>query len=54
MENERRRHNFVPFVMQLLRELASADKLGPLLEAGKKKAETARANARAVKAEHGR
>jgi len=34
-ENIRRRHNYVPFVVQLLRILASKGELMPLLEAAK-------------------
>lgn len=42
-ENERRRHNFVPFIMTLLDELAARDKLMPLYEAGKKRVADQRA-----------
>jgi len=48
IENERRRHNFVPFLMELLQQLASHDALMPMYEAGKKKAEEARGRARAA------
>lgn len=47
VENARRRHNFVPFILQLLRELADRDALKPLLEAGQKTAGEALARERA-------
>jgi hypothetical protein len=41
-ENERRRHNFVPLIMEMLSQLAARGKLMPLLEDGVKKAGVAR------------
>jgi hypothetical protein len=48
IENERRRHNFVPFLMELLQQLAAYGELKPMYEAGKRKAEEARGRARAA------
>lgn len=42
-ENARRRHNFIPFIMQLLQGLAKRDKLEPLIASA-----TERAKARAA------
>jgi hypothetical protein len=41
-ENERRRHNFVPLIMEIMSQLANRNKLLPLLDDGVKKAGVAR------------
>ncbi len=52
-ENVRRKHNFVPFTFQLLKQLAKADKLDAVVEAAQKQAEArmdAQLKAQAAKA----
>ncbi len=41
-ENIRRRHNYIPFIMVILKALAGRGKLQPMVEAAKRKAETQR------------
>ncbi len=48
IENERRRHNFVPFIMELLKQLARAGALVPQLEGAKARLLAARERARAA------
>mmetsp|Transcript_22654 Transcript_22654/g.55916 ORF Transcript_22654/g.55916 Transcript_22654/m.55916 type:complete len:360 (+) Transcript_22654:159-1238(+) len=47
-ENARRRHNFIPFIVQLLKALAGAGKLSGLIKSGEAKAKV-RAEAKAAK-----
>lgn len=35
VENERRRHNYVPLIFELLQQLAKKDMLGPMFEEAK-------------------
>jgi len=42
-ENARRRHNFIPFIMNLLQGLADKQKLAPLIESAERKAEARKA-----------
>jgi len=46
-ENARRRHNFIPFIMQLLQGLAQRDKLAPLVASATERAKTRAAAAKA-------
>jgi ubiquitin carboxyl-terminal hydrolase L5 len=46
-ENERRRHNFVPFIVAALRAAAAHGKLGGMLDTGKQRAAAQRERARA-------
>lgn len=51
LENIRRRHNYVPFIIQLFKELATKKELLPLMDAAKERAEVVRkANAERRKA----
>ena len=47
-ENERRRHNFVPFILELLKQLARKDALVPQLQGAKARVLAARERARAA------
>jgi hypothetical protein len=49
-ENERRKHNFVPLIMETMKQLAARGKLQGMYEGGKKKAEEARERARRERA----
>ena len=46
-ENARRRHNFIPFIMQLLQGLARRDKLEPLVASATERAKTRAESAKA-------
>lgn len=48
-ENERRRHNYVPFIIEALRRAAGAGKLQGMYEVGRKRAGEGRERARAQK-----
>ncbi len=48
-ENIRRRHNYVPFIMQMLTTLGEKGQLGPLLQSATEKKKEARANAASKK-----
>jgi hypothetical protein len=50
IENERRKHNFVPFIVQAMKELAARGQLSALYERGKQQAKEARERARRERA----
>lgn len=39
IENTRRKHNYLPFIIEMIRILAAEEKLMPLIETAKKKLE---------------
>ena len=45
-ENIRRRHNYIPFIMKLLKALAAEGKMQPMVERAREKARTQQAAGR--------